>query len=268
MQPPTEHAIAEMLARDPGMRVEDDATKLIAATGKCICFACGQKGHTTQFGFCPVLGNMCRNKLLWRAMPADEGRGYLRGDDKEKELAHDILDLTAYQHVSFGNTHTKSLYFSASRKMDPAIFWSTRTLNERLQTCPSRGHNWDRVGIAILNTDYCYIKYDVSDAMRAAINGINKVMIYDQQRQWVSDQRVFGLATSNHEVILSKVEARACVAFYTVKELCLWGLWTRGEADDKVPMDVQLARWRSYEQWGCRSRQSVIPSDWLHWLPR
>ena len=208
------------------------------------------------------------DRLLWRAMPAEEGRGYNRGVSKQKRLAHDIFDLTAYQHVSFGNTHTTSLYFSASRKMDPAIFWSTRTLNERKQTCPSYGRNWNSVGIALLDRDWCNIKHDVSDGMRAAINGLNDVLIYDERGQWVSDQRVFGLATGNHEVILSRVDARAYVAFYTVKELCLWGLWEWREPDEKVPMDVQWARWCSYEQWGHKSKQPVIPSDWLHGLPR
>ena len=211
---------------------------------------------------------MPRDKLLWRAMSADEGRGYMSGVSKQKQLADDVFDLSAYQHVSFGNTHTKSLYFSASLKMDPSIFWSTRTLNERLMTCPSRGHNWDRVGIALLNRDLCHVKYDVSDGMRAVMNGLNNVMIGpDENGQFRSDQRVFGLATSNHEVILRRVEASACISFYTVKELCLWGLWQWGE-DDNVPKDLQLDRWCSYERWGSRSKQYVVPGDWLDLLPR
>ena len=194
----------------------------------------------------------------------------MNGISKQKEVTpyNDIYDLTAYEHVSFGNTHTKSLYFSASRKMDPAIFWSTRTLDNNLRTCRSRGHNWDRVGIALLKEDYCDIKFDVSDSYRAAINGLNNCYIQNQMGEWMSDQRVWRLATSNHEVILQKIHHKACLKFYTVKELCLWNLWKWGEDDNKVTKEKQIARWCSYEEWGSRTKQNIIPSDWLSWLPR
>eukprot|EP00959_Pyramimonas_sp_CCMP1952_P120776 2525166-Pyramimonas_sp.AAC.1 len=78
-----------------------------------------------------------------------------------------------------------------------------------------------------------------------------------------TDPRVWRLATSNSEVILSRIEPAALLAYRTVEELCLLGL----DVPSRNQRNQQLDRWVLYDMWASRSRHGFIVSC-PHWLPR
>ena len=74
---------------------------------QCYCFYCGVAGHTTSCRGCPQLVG---RRLLYRAMPRADVDQLRRGNAYHKLQDDQALDLTAYQHVSFGNVQVRSRY--------------------------------------------------------------------------------------------------------------------------------------------------------------
>ena len=234
----------------------DVATSRQMQLGQCVCLYCGGIGHTTSLG-CPFLDG---HQLLYRAMPKAAADQLIGGTAYYNPLGE---TLTAYQHVSYGNVRVRSRFFSASTELDPAIFWSTRIVRNGY-TVPSRGHNWDHIGIAMLLRSHVRVEYDVSNAYQCSIHGMNtEMMVPDANGRCQSDPRPWRLATTNSEVILSRIEPAALLAYHTVQELCLWGL----DGPSRNERSVQYDRWCMYDLWGSRSRNGFIVSC-PHWLPR
>ena len=227
---------------------------------QCYCFYCGVAGHTTSCRGCPQLVG---RRLLYRAMPRADVDQLRRGNAYHKLQDDQALDLTAYQHVSFGNVQVRSRYFSASVELDPAIFWTTCIVRNG-RTVPSRGHNWDQMGIALLDRAHVTVQYDVSNAYQCCIHKLNtERMAIAADGRCYTDPRVWRLATSNGEVILSQIEPASLLAYRTVEELCLWGL----DAASRNQRKQQMDRWCLYDMWASRSRHGFIVSC-PHWLPR
>ena len=214
---------------------------------------------------CPLVSEERRASLVFRCMPRADIDTLVAGHIFEKPLA---ADLTPYQHVSFGNVRVQSRYFSCSRKIDPAFYWSTCVVRDGV-TRHSRGHNWRDVGIAVLDLRLCDVRADVSNSHAACAHGLSSVYQVDDNGSVVTDQRAHRLATSNHEVILSRIYPNAVIQFRTVEEILRLGPpQTDAEAMRGLDDEDLLRRWTEYAAWAARGSKPITPPNCPLWLMR
>lgn len=209
-----------------------------------LCFLCRHQGHVSVA--CPLLAS--GSIPGYRCIAADDLVSF---NLKREWRRTEGEPLSPLDHVWFGNTHTRSLWFSAARHtVDPAYFWSTRNVIDG--SCRANGgKNWESQYVAMLDLNQCDIYADVSSGPLAAAHGISK-------------RNQLDIAIAHQEVILRAVPHNAVLAVRSVRDIiCTPCVELSINESSREATD----RWVAYASWAERGAPKHRHATRPQWLP-